>query len=407
MQDEQKSREQLVQELAEMRRRVAELKASEAERKRAEEALLRLSNAARMTADSIVISDEKAIIIDVNEATLDLYGTDDKRDLIGKSSYDLIAPEDREKALAGMQQLLEKGYVKSQEYHVVTPNGPILVEMSIAVLKGVDGEPIGFVGVSRDITERKQAEEALQEYSKRLAEMVEERTKELEEAQEQLVRREKLAVLGQLAGSVGHELRNPLGVISNATYFLQMTRPDADETTREYLDMISAEVHKSDQIVSDLLNLSRTGPAARESIAVSVLVAQALERRPSPENVAVTIDIPADLPPVYVDPRQMGQVLGNLITNAYQAMPPPAGGRLTIRARAEGGRVALAIADTGCGIPEENMAKIFEPLFTTRAKGIGLGLAVSRNLVEVNGGSIAVESEVGKGSTFTVRLPIR
>ena len=179
MQDEQKSREQLVQELAEMRRRVAELKASEAERKRAEEALLRLSNAARMTADSIVISDEKAIIIDVNEATLDLYGTDDKRDLIGKSSYDLIAPEDREKALAGMQQLLEKGYVKSQEYHVVTPNGPILVEMSIAVLKGVDGEPIGFVGVSRDITERKQAEEALQEYWERLAEKVEERTKEL------------------------------------------------------------------------------------------------------------------------------------------------------------------------------------------------------------------------------------
>jgi len=263
-----------------------------------------------------------------------------------------------------------------------------------------------------DVTKRKRAEDALKEYSERLEEMVEERTQELREAQEQLIRREKLAVLGQLAGGVGHELRNPLGVISNAIYFLQTILPDADETTREYLGIISSEVHTAEKIVSDLLDFSRTRLAEREETAVSDLITHVLERRPPPENVEVTTQIPSHLPLVFVDPRQIGQVLGNLVTNGYQAMPD--GGRLTITAALlEGGAVRnpkseirIQVSDTGCGIPEENLARLFEPLFTTRAKGIGLGLAVSKNLVEANGGSIEVESETGKGSTFTVKLPL-
>ncbi len=272
--------------------------------------------------------------------------------------------------------------------------------------------------------ERKRAEEALKEYSERLEEMVEERTQELQDAQEQLIRREKLAILGQLAGGVGHELRNPLGVISNAVYFLQITLADADETTREYLDIVSSEVRDADKIVSDLLDFSRTRPAEKEKIAVSALVSQVLKRRPPPEDVEVVTEIPSDLPPVFVDPRQMGQVLTNLVTNAYQAMPD--GGRLMIHVSEDKGIgrrgdtgtrrqgdsppvspspcLRVSISDTGCGISEENVGKIFEPLFTTKAKGIGLGLPISKNLVEANGGSIEVESEEGKGSAFTVRL---
>jgi DNA-binding LacI/PurR family transcriptional regulator/signal transduction histidine kinase len=254
------------------------------------------------------------------------------------------------------------------------------------------------------LQERQRAEEALKEYSERLEEMVEERTRELREAQEQLIRREKLAVLGQLAGGVGHELRDPLGVISNAVYFLQMTLSNADETTREYLDIISSEVRNAEKIVSDLLDFSRVRVAEKEVIAVSDLVAQTLKRRPPPENVAVAMVVDANVPPVFVDPQQIVQVLMNLVTNAYQAMPD--GGRLTIGAQVRGDRVALAITDTGCGIPLENMGRLFEPLFTTKARGIGLGLVTSKNLVEANGGSIEVQSEVGKGSTFTVVLPI-
>jgi len=259
--------------------------------------------------------------------------------------------------------------------------------------------------LQKGITERKRAEESLKEYSERLEEMVEERTQELREAQEQLIRREKLAMLGQLAGGVGHELRNPLGVISNAVYFLKMTLPDADETTKESLEMISEEVRNSTRIISDLLDFSRTRLPDREEVAVSELVAQVLEKLSPPEGVEVITEIAPDLPPVFVDSCQMGLVLDNLVTNAYQAMKE--GGNLTISAQAEKGQMSLSVADTGCGIPPESLPKIFEPLFTTRARGIGLGLATSRILVEANGGSIEVESEVGKGSTFTVRLPIR
>jgi len=262
-------------------------------------------------------------------------------------------------------------------------------------------------------TERKWAEEALKEYSERLEEMVEERTKALRDAQEELVRKERLAVLGQLAGGVGHELRNPLGVISNAVYYLQTILPDADETTKEYLEMISSEVRHGEKIVSDLLDLSRTKPAEREEIAVSDLVAQVLEKQPPPEKVKVTTKIASDLPPLFVDPRQVGQVLVNLVINAYEAMPE--GGRLTIKAKGKKGKMYLSISDAGCGISKEKMERLFEPLFTTKARGIGLGLAVSKNLVEANGGSIEVESpsaplrtgEVGKGSTFTVVLPTK
>jgi DNA-binding LacI/PurR family transcriptional regulator/signal transduction histidine kinase len=255
------------------------------------------------------------------------------------------------------------------------------------------------------LQERKRAEETLKEYSERLEEMVEERTRKLQEAQEQLVRQERLAVLGQLAGGVGHELRNPLGVISNAVYFLQTTLSEADETTREYLGILSSEVRSAERIISDLLDLSRTRPSEREESTVSELVAGTLERQPPPENVRVTTEVGSDLPLAFVDPRQIGQVLDNLVLNACQAMPK--GGDLTIGAQAGTEEVTLSVTDTGCGISKENMGRLFEPLFTTKVRGIGLGLVISRNLVEANGGSIEVTSEVKKGSTFTVTLPIK
>ncbi len=139
------------------------------ERRRAEEELIRLSNAVRMATDSIVISDLEAKIIEVNEATLKMYGTDDKGDLIGKNSYDLIAPEDREKAIASAKEVLERGYVENREYHIITKDGStVLVEMSTAIMKDGDGKPIGFVAVSRDITERKRMEQAIQESQEKL-----------------------------------------------------------------------------------------------------------------------------------------------------------------------------------------------------------------------------------------------
>ena len=267
-----------------------------------------------------------------------------------------------------------------------------------------------FVAVFDVITDRKRAEQELQAYSEYLEEMVNERTRALQDAQEKMVRQERLATLGQLAGSVGHELRNPLGVISNAVYFLKMTQPDANETILDYLDIIEKETRTSDKIVTDLLDFTRIKSVDREPADVSDLIHQTLRRYPVPAAVEVQLDLPAGLPPVYADMRQVVQVLGNLVTNACQAISLPDGaplaGKLTLSASRQGDMIAIAVQDTGMGIPPENMGKLFEPLFTTKTKGIGLGLAVSQKLAEANGGRVEARSTLGQGSTFTVYLPV-
>ncbi|MGA9348777.1 MAG: ATP-binding protein [Anaerolineae bacterium] len=252
--------------------------------------------------------------------------------------------------------------------------------------------------------ERQRAEEALKEYSERLEEMVEQRTKELQNAQEQLIRAERLAAIGQLGASVGHELRNPLGIIKNSVYYLNMKLSDADEKLRKHLGIIEQEIARSSKIINDLLGFAGDKKPALQKTQINTVVQDALSRTTVPDEVAVITELGGDLPPLTADPGQIEQVFINMISNAAQAMHD--GGRLEIATKAEDGFIVTEFKDNGCGIPEENLGRLFEPLFTTKAKGIGLGLAVSRSLVEGHGGTIEVESEVGRGTTFSVRLPI-
>ncbi len=252
---------------------------------------------------------------------------------------------------------------------------------------------------------RKQVEEQIRQLNTSLEQRVEERTRELRQAQEQLVRKEKLATLGQLAGGVGHELRNPLGVINTSIYYLKLVQPEASEKIKEHHAMIEQEVHNAEKIINDLLDFARVISAEREQVSVDKLVRRTLERFPVPPAVKLKLELPDDIPNVYADPRQVEQVLGNLVTNACQAMNLE--GKLTISARRQKKMVGIAVKDTGSGISPENMKKLFEPLFTTKVKGIGLGLAVSQKLAEANGGLIEVKSEVGTGSTFKLYLPIQ
>jgi len=328
--------------------------------------------------------------------------------------------------------LLDLGLPDSQGLDTLTRTCAEAPTVPIVVLTGLDDEESGVQAVQegaqdylaksrvtgdllvpslRYAIERKKAKEELRKYKEHLEEMVEQRTRELRHAQEELLRKEKLAVLGQMAGGVGHELRNPLGVMANAVYFLKATLPQADETTRKYLEIIDSEVRNADKIITDLLDYARSKPAEREKTAVSDLVNQALRRYPPPQGVEVSTETAPDLPPVFADAAQIGQVLNNLLNNAYQAMPE--GGKLTISAdlaevdpiRNPQSTLRIRVSDSGCGISRENMGKIFEPLFSTRTRGIGLGLTVSRNLAQANGGNMTVQSQEGKGSTFTLTLP--
>jgi signal transduction histidine kinase len=223
----------------------------------------------------------------------------------------------------------------------------------------------------------------------------------LREAQEELVRKEKLATLGQLAGGVGHELRNPLGVIKNSVYYLNMILPK-DEKIQKHLGILDREVANSDRIVTELLDFARVKAPMREAASLVAIVRAALDRLPLPEPVAVQLELTESMPSVLVDTHQVGQIVLNFLQNAVQAMPD--GGRLTVSAGEDGERVFVRVEDTGVGILPENLAKIFQPLFTTKAKGIGLGLALARDLAEANAGRISVESTVGQGSRFTVHF---
>lgn len=250
------------------------------------------------------------------------------------------------------------------------------------------------------------------EATHRLEHRVEERTGELrralddlEEAQEELVRQERLAILGQLASGVGHELRNPLAVMTNALFYLDMVLEDDDPEIREYLGILRHQVGLSEKIVGDLLDFARIKRPQREALTLPALVDEQLSRLDLANGSRVRREFAADLPAAYGDPVQVGQVVLNLLTNAVQAMED-AHGTLTLSGRPMGtDAVALEVRDSGPGVPAELHGKVFEPLFTTRARGIGLGLAVSRRLAEVNGGSLILAGSQGEGAAFVLRLP--
>ncbi len=271
-----------------------------------------------------------------------------------------------------------------------------------------DGQPLWMYGTHTDITDKKRAEERLRNYSDLLEQRVQERTRELRKAQEKIVRQEKLAVMGELAGSVAHELRNPLGVISNAVYFLQMNNEVSSEKLAEYLILISEGTQTADKIITELLDFARARPLQRTKVELPILIKNFLEEHPPPENIRVELDFSAGIPPVHIDPIQIRQVLSNLVTNAFQAMPD--GGLLKIFCTTEGNAPAewiqITVEDNGGGIAAGDLEQIFEPLFTTKSRGIGLGLAISRKLVEANQGQITVQSEEGKWARFTISLPV-
>jgi signal transduction histidine kinase len=219
---------------------------------------------------------------------------------------------------------------------------------------------------------------------------------------EELARKEKLAILGQLAGGVGHELRNPLAVLATSVYFLTMTMGDsADPKIRKHLGIIEQELAHANEIITNLLDFSRVRQPDVAKVTLSDLLKNALERYDFGE---IEVDRNIKDIEVIADPGQVRQVILNLVTNALQAMNE-GGGRLSIDTGQNGTQAWIAIKDSGTGIEPAILEKIFQPLFTTKAKGIGLGLAVCESLIRANGGKITVESQVGKGSTFTIHLP--
>jgi signal transduction histidine kinase len=234
---------------------------------------------------------------------------------------------------------------------------------------------------------------------------LEEKSRELAEAQAQVVASERLAAIGELAGSVGHELRNPLGVIRNAAYYLRRQVATQDADVREAIDLMDAQVSVCDRTIAALLDFARPQQGTPAPADLRELVAESIRSSPPPDGVTVRPELSRGLPLVSVDRHQIGEVIDNILRNAYQALPE--GGEVVVTAGADGETdgVRVEFADTGPGIPPENLPRIFDPLFTTKAKGIGLGLVVCKRLVERQGGEIVARNNAGGGAAFTIRLP--
>lgn len=290
-------------------------------------------------------------------------------------------------------------------FDLLPPLPPLLENIADGALLGIVLSPILYLFLFRPLRRHAAALGLAEKSLRRQNEELAESNRRLLAAQEELVRKEKLALLGQVADTVGHELRNPLGVMSNAVYFLQSVLADADETTREYLGIIKDEIADAERIVSDLLDAVRTKPPQPESVALAGLLRQVLRKCDIPPAVSVRLEIPEALPALRIDPGQMHQVFWNLIVNAVEAMPD--GGTLDIAAVEDPAAktVTVGFKDSGRGIPLEDRAKLFQPMFTTKARRVGLGLVVVKNLTQANGGSVGMESETGRGSTFFVTLP--
>ncbi len=250
--------------------------------------------------------------------------------------------------------------------------------------------------------------EETRRWSEELERKVEERTRELRAAQEQLLQTEKLASIGQLAAGVAHEINNPVGVILGFSQGILKTL-SADDPLKKPLTIIEKESLHCKRIVQNLLDFaqrSRLTPHPTNINEVIDTSCELLEHQISLQNVELIKGYDSALPSIMADPNQLQQVFINIMLNAYQAMPD--GGTLHITTRTTGSELQVIFADTGTGIPPENIQHIFDPFFTTKevGEGTGLGLSVSYGIIKAHGGDIEVESEVGKGTTFTIKLPL-
>ncbi|GMV65413.1 MAG: GAF domain-containing protein [Candidatus Omnitrophica bacterium] len=247
----------------------------------------------------------------------------------------------------------------------------------------------------------------LERFQDHLAEKVRETVAEKERAQEEMVRRAKLATVGEIAVTVAHEIRNPLTSVRGFAQRL-LRRYGDPETVHTYAGIIIEEVDRLNSVLGDVLDFARNVDARIKPVNMNDLVRRTitlLEERFGKANILCETELSPEVPTCYYDETQLSQVLINLMKNGAQAMKE--GGVILIRTAISGDKILLEVTDTGQGIEEKNLRRIFEPFFTTKTKGTGLGLSLAKRVVEEHGGVIRVQSEVGKGTTFRIILPMR
>jgi two-component system sensor kinase FixL len=318
-----------------------------------------------------------------------------------------IKPDFTEPAFRKLLEPLMTGQLEKMQFetrHLRKDGTTYEVEVHVQLSTYLN-KPV-FVAIVLDVTERRNAERLVKQQREKmqaeLERLVETRTSELRQAQADLVRSEKFSTLGKVAGGIAHEIRNPLNAIKTSAYFLINAKDPSREKIAEHLERIDRQVTQIDNVVTALSDIAKLPEARLKPVEMDKIVQAAISSSNLLSNIHIALELPRDLPKVLVDEQQIVIAIKNLIRNAREAMEH--GGILTIGATVGDERVELTVSDTGGGVPLEDLDRILEPLYTTKARGMGLGLSITRAIVEKNLGTLRVQSEPGKGSRFSIAL---
>jgi two-component system NtrC family sensor kinase len=360
--------------------------------------------------DAIWVNDLNGKLVQVNKVAEDLLGFSIEelmknrvKDLLPKESLPL-AVKIGKALLAGEE--IEQPY---EQYITKKDGTPVYVKMTTTLIKE-NGKPMFFMHIGRDVTREKELQQELQTAYQQLSESHE----QLKLSQQQLIHAEKLTSLGQLAASIAHEVNNPLAGVLLYTQLMEKKlekKELPDEKALDYLTKMEFELQRSTRLIRNLMDFAKQTPLEFQEVNLNSVIEKSLDliaHSAKTQHIEVTKELDSSLPPLMGDSHQLHQVFTNLILNAVQVMSE--GGKLTLRTSVtKNNEIKAEVTDTGCGIPPENMGKLFTPFFTTKSevKGVGLGLAVSYGIIKNHKGRIEVDSEVDKGTTFTVYLPLK
>ncbi len=367
-----------------MSRKKEDAFADKQECKKAQEALNFQSILLANTHDAVVGYSLDNKVTYWNRAAEQLYGFT-AEEALGRISYELLKPrysrvKEREQIV---KQINEAGRVEGESTRIRKDGGEVTIEFRSMLIRDGDGSPIGYVSLDRDITERRKLEN-------------------------QLRNNERLAAIGSTAGMVGHDIRNPLQSIINDLYLAKedlksMLEGEDKRSLRESLESIEENLNYINKIVADLQDYARPLSPVTQTTDLEKLCEEVLLKTRLPRKIQASCSVEENAKTIISDPTLIKRIIGNLVNNAVQAMPDR--GNLEIKACRESDEVVITVQDTGLGVSDEHKDKLFTPLFTTKAKGQGFGLAVVKRMTEALGGTVTFESEKGKGTKFIIRLP--